>query len=154
MLQAHIVSSSRLVAGTLSGPGVGCVDVTHEGDQWKVAEVWNTTEMAPEFPDFVVHQGHAYGFTGALFCCLDLATGTRRWKAGRYGRGQVMLLPEQGLLLVVSEKGEALLLAADPERHRELARFPALSGKTWNHPVIAHGRLFIRNDEEMACYDL
>jgi outer membrane protein assembly factor BamB len=154
ILQAHVLGSSRLVAGTLSGPGVACVEVTRDGDQWKVAEIWSTTEMSPEFPDFVVHEGHAYGFTGAIFCCLDLATGTRCWKAGRYGRGQVMLLAEQALLLVISEKGEALLLAADPKEHRELARFPALSGKTWNHPVIAHGRLFVRNDEEMACYEL
>jgi outer membrane protein assembly factor BamB len=153
-VQAHVLDSSRVVAGTLGGPGVALVDVTHEGGQWKVAEVWSTAQMKPEFPDFVVHRGHAYGFDGAIFCCLDLASGKRRWKEGRYGRGQVMLLPEQSLLLVISEKGEALLLAADPERHRELGRFPALAGKTWNHPVIAHGRLFVRNAEEMACYQL
>jgi outer membrane protein assembly factor BamB len=153
-VQAHVLGSSRVLAGTLSGPGVALADVTHEGDRWTVAEVWATTQMKPEFPDFVVHQGHAYGFDGALFCCLDLASGKRRWKEGRYGRGQVMLLPEQSLLLVVSEQGEMLLLAADPERHRELGRFRALAGKTWNHPVIAHGRLFVRNAEEMACYEL
>jgi hypothetical protein len=110
--------------------------------------------MKPEFPDFVVHGGCAYGFDGATLCCLDLASGTRRWKQGRYGRGQVMLLQQQSLLLVISEKGEAILLAADPERHRELGRFRALDGKTWNHPVIAHGRLYVRNAEEMACYEL
>jgi hypothetical protein len=46
------------------------------------------------------------------------------------------------------------LLTASPERHEEKGRFRAVSGKTWNHPVIAHGRLFVRNAEEMACYDL
>ncbi len=153
-LQAHLVDSSRLFAGTLSGPGAALVDITRQGDQWKAAEVWSSTEVTPEFPDFVVHRGHAYGFTGAVFCCLDLEHGNRRWKGGRYGRGQVMLLPEQSLLLVISEKGEAILVAADPEQHRELSRFPALAGKTWNHPVIARGRLFVRNDEEMACYEL
>jgi outer membrane protein assembly factor BamB len=153
-VQAHVLGSSRVVAGTLSGPGVGLVDVTQEGDRWTVAEVWATTRMKPEFPDFVVHQGHAYGFDGATFCCLDLASGKRRWKDGRYGRGQVLLLPEQSLLLVISEQGEVLLLAADPERHRELGRFRALAEKTWNHPVIAHGRLYARNAEEMACYEL
>jgi hypothetical protein len=108
-VQAHVLGSSRVVAGTLSGPGVGLVDVTQEGDRWTVAEVWATTQMKPEFPDFVVHQGHAYGFDDALFCCLDLAFGKRRWKDGRYRRGQVMLLPEQSLLLVISEQGEVLL---------------------------------------------
>jgi hypothetical protein len=153
-VQAHVLGSSQLVAGTLTGPGVGLVDVTHEDDQWKITEVWSTTQMKPEFPDFVVSRGYAYGFDGPHFCCLDLATGQRRWKEGRYGRGQVMLLPAQARLLVISEKGEALLLAADPERHRELGRFQALEEKTWNHPVIARGRLYVRNAEEMACYEL
>jgi outer membrane protein assembly factor BamB len=153
-VQAHVLGSSQVVAGTLSGPGVALVDVTHEGDQWKVNEAWSTTQMKPEFPDFVVHGGYAYGFDGAHFCCIDLASGTRCWKQGRYGRGQVMLLREQSLLLVVTEKGEVLLLAADPQRHHELGRMRALSDKTWNHPVIAHGRLYVRNAEEMACYEL
>jgi hypothetical protein len=110
--------------------------------------------MLPEFPDLVVHQGHAYGFDGAIFCCIDLASGKRRWKEGRYGRGQVMLLADQALLLVVTEDGEALLLSADPAGHQELGRFRALADKTWNHPVIAHRRLYVRNAEEMACYEL
>ena len=54
----------------------------------------------------------------------------------------------------MSENGEAVLLAADPERHEELGRFRALDGKTWNHAVIAHGRLYARNAEEIACYEL
>jgi outer membrane protein assembly factor BamB len=153
-VQAHVLGTSQVVAGTLSGPGVGLVHVTSEGDQWKVAEVWSTLQMKPEFPDFVVHGGYAYGFDGAILCCLDLATGKRRWKEGRYGRGQVMLLPEQALLLVTSEKGEVLLVAADPERHQELGRFRALAEKTWNHPVVARGRLYVRNAEEMACFAL
>jgi outer membrane protein assembly factor BamB len=154
VLQPHVLGPSQLVVGTLTGPGVARVDVTHAGDQWQVAEVWSTTKMNPEFPDFVVDRGHAYGFDGAFFCCLDLATGKRCWKEGRYGRGQVVLLAEQSLLLVIAEKGEVLLLAADPERHRELGRIRALAEKTWNHPVIAHGRLYVRNAEEMACYEL
>jgi outer membrane protein assembly factor BamB len=153
-VQAHLLGTSQLLAGTLTEPGVGLVEVTRQGEQWKVSDVWSTTQMKPEFPDFVVHQGFAYGFDGAIFCCIDLAAGNRRWKQGRYGRGQVMLLPEQSLLLVISETGEALLLAANPERHTELGRFRALSGKTWNHPVITQGRLYARNAEEMACYEL
>ena len=101
-----------------------------------------------------MHQGHAYGFDVSTFCCIDLATGKRCWKAGRYGRGQVILLADQGLLLVLSETGEAVLLAANPQRHEELGRFRALHGKTWNHPVVVRGRLYARNAEEMACYEL
>jgi hypothetical protein len=152
-VQAHLLGKTELVVGTLSGPGVARIDVTHDGG-WKATELWATTDLQPEFPDFVAHQGHAYGFDSGIFCCIDLESGTRRWKGGRYGRGQVMLLADQPALLVLTEKGQAVLLAANPERHQELGRFPALAGKTWNHPVIAHGRLYVRNAAEMACYEL
>jgi outer membrane protein assembly factor BamB len=152
-LQAHLVGQSQLV-GTLAMTGLTLIDVTCQDGQWQAAKVWSTSQMLPEFPDLVVHQGHAYGFDGAIFCCIDLASGKRRWKEGRYGRGQVMLLADQALLLVVTEDGEALLLSADPAGHQELGRFRALADKTWNHPVIAHRRLYVRNAEEMACYEL
>src|SRR5271168_4716869 len=67
---------------------------------------------------------------------------------------QVLLLPDQDLLLIVSEKGEGALVQASPEQHKELSRMPMVTGKTWNHPVLAHGKLFVRNDEEAACYQL
>jgi hypothetical protein len=110
--------------------------------------------MRPGYNDFVISDGCAYGFDGSIFCCTDVETGKRRWKGGRYGHGQVLLLADQCLLLVTSETGEAVLLEATPEAHRELGRFQAIEGKTWNHPTIAHGCLFIRNDEQIACYRL
>jgi outer membrane protein assembly factor BamB len=152
-LQVQLVGQSQLI-GTLALTGLTLIDVTREGSQWQAAHVWSTSQMRPEFSDIVVHEGHAYGFDGAIFCCIDLSSGKRRWKEGRYGRGQVMLLAEQALLLVVTEEGEALLLPADPSHHEELGRFRALEGTTWNHPVIAHGRLYVRNAEEMVCYKL
>src|SRR5262249_49620277 len=152
--QRHVVSATQLVAGTLDGPGVAMIDVTQESNSWMVAPRWATKDMKPEFPDFVVHQGYAYGLDTGILCCIDLATGKRTWRGGRYGRGQVGLLADQAVLLVLSETGEAVLLAANPRQHEELGRFQALDGKTWNHPVIAHGRLYARNAEEMACYEL
>ena len=66
-----------------------------------------------------------------------------------YGNGQVLLLADQGLLLVLGEKGE-VALEADPEKHAVLGKFKAIEGKTWNHPVVAGGRLFVRNGEEIG----
>jgi hypothetical protein len=57
-------------------------------------------------------------------------------------------------LLVISDDGEVVLVAADPAGLREIARFQAIEGKTWNHPVVADGLLLVRNDEEAACYEL
>ena len=153
-LQPHLLDSHQLVVGTLEVFGVARVDISKDGAAWNVEKLWQSTQMKPEFPDFVIYQGHAYGFDGAIFACLDLADGKRSWKGGRYGRGQVVLLEEQGLLLVISESGEAILIAADPKESKELGKFQAVNGKTWNHPVIAQGRLYVRNAEEMACYQL
>jgi outer membrane protein assembly factor BamB len=153
-IQPHIVSAAQLLVGTFDGPGVSLIDVNRDGDAWNVVPRWTSKDLKPEFPDLVVHNGHAYGFDIGIFCCIDLSTGKRCWKEGRYGRGQVVLLADEGLLLVMSETGEAVLLAANPEQHEELGRFRALDGKTWNHPLIAHGRLYVRNAEEIACYEL
>lgn len=152
--QPHLVDGNKLAVAVLDGPGVSLITVTKENEQWKVSPVWASKELKPEFPDFVVQGDSAYGFDSSIFCCLNLATGKRTWKDGRFGRGQVILLADQGLLLVVSESGEAILQAADVQSRKELGRFQAISGKTWNGPVIANGRLYLRNAEEMACYEL
>ena len=80
--------------------------------------------------------------TPSRFCCVDMKNGKRRWKDGEYGQGQVMLLADQGLLLVAAENGEIVLLAANPDSHEELGRFQAINGKTWNHAVVVHNHLF------------
>jgi len=110
--------------------------------------------LKPSFNDFVVHRDSIYGFDGRVLTCVDLQTGKRCWKEGRYGSGQVLLLGDQPLLVVVTDEGEVVLVAANPNEHQELGRFRAVEGKTWNHPVIAHGRLYVRNAQEIACYDL
>ena len=139
-----------------AGPDLGTslIEVTHASGSWSVKELWLSRQLKPSFNDFVVHGEDVYGFDGRIFTCVDSRTGRRRWKDGRYGSGQVLLLGDQPLLLVVTEDGEGVLVAADPKQHRELGRFQALQGKTWNHPVIAHGRLYLRNAEEIACYEL
>ena len=101
----------------------------------------------------MVHKGHAYGFEGPSLACLDLDDGQRKWKAGRYG-GQILLLSEQDLLIVLTEKGELVLVEARPEKHKELARIPAIEGKTWNHPVLTGDLLLVRNTVEMAAFRL
>jgi outer membrane protein assembly factor BamB len=57
-------------------------------------------------------------------------------------------------LLILSETGEVALVDAKPGMHKERCKFQAISGKTWNHPVVAQGRLYVRNGEEAACFEL
>jgi hypothetical protein len=136
------------------GNGVRRVAVSRNGSEWKAEERWNSRGLKPAFNDYVVHKGHAYGFDPTILSAIDLSDGSRTWKGGRYGNGQLLLLADQDLLLVTSEEGELALVSATPDKYTELARMPALNGKTWNHPVVVGDILLVRNGEEMAAYRL
>jgi outer membrane protein assembly factor BamB len=131
-----------------------CLRIVQSENGPTAEERWTTRNLKPDFNDFVVHDGHAYGFDAKIFTCIDLESGERQWKRGRYGKGQVLLLSEPGVLLVIGERGEVVLLEANPSKHQELAKFQAIQGKTWNHPVLVGDRLFVRNSQEAACYRL
>jgi outer membrane protein assembly factor BamB len=152
-LQAHPIGSTQ-VAIASQAEGAVLFDLKRDRDAWTVSQLWAARSLKPSFNDFVIHDDAIYGFDGDFFTCVDARTGERHWREGRYEHGQALLLADQALLLVVAEDGQVILLAANPDEHRELGRFQAIEGKTWNHPVIAHGRLYVRNAEEIACYDL
>ena len=130
------------------------IAVGHEPGGWAVEERWTSIGLKPYLNDFVVHDGHTFGFDGSLLACIDLKDGKRKWKDGRYGNGQLVLLADQDLLLVLAEEGELALVGATPDQFRELGRFPAIKGKTWNHPVLVGEVLLVRNGEEMAAFRL
>jgi hypothetical protein len=138
----------------MGGTGMRRVSVSHGQDGWTTRERWTSRGLKPYFNDFVVHGGHAYGFDGSILACIDLATGERAWKGGRYGNGQLLLVRDQDLLLVLSEDGDLALVKASPDRFTEVARAPAIAGKTWNHPVLVRDVLLVRNGEEMAAFKL
>ena len=153
-LQPQLVDGNTLLIPTGMGFGTRLVRIAKTGESFSTNEVWTSLNLKPDFNDFVVYQGHLYGFDGAIFTCLSLENGERRWKGGRYGKGQVLLLEDSGLLLIASEQGDVALVKADPAAHTELAKIKMIDGKTWNHPVVVGDRLYVRNAQEAACYRL
>ena len=158
ILQPAVLEDGSVIVAlgeNLRGSGLRRLAVSRAADgAWTVTERWNSRGLKPYFSDFVVHGGHAYGFDGTIMSAVNIDTGERVWKGGRYGAGQVLLLSQQGLLLVASEEGDVVLVAATPEKHTEITRFKAIEGKTWNHPVVVGDVLLVRNAEEMAAFRL
>jgi outer membrane protein assembly factor BamB len=158
IVQPAVIADRDVLIGSGSGlaPAVGMrrIALAHGPAGWTVEERWTSIGLKPYFNDFVVHEGHAYGFDGSILACVDLADGTRKWKGGRYGHGQLIALVDQDVLLVLSEEGELALVKATPDVFTEIARFPAIEGKTWNHPVLVRDVLLVRNDQEMAAFRL
>jgi outer membrane protein assembly factor BamB len=139
-----------------AGYGVGCqlLEIERSSDaELSPKSLWNNKLLKPKFTNVVVHDGHVYGLDdGRALVCLDLKDGKRRWRGGRYGHGQILLVNDE--LLVQAESGEVALVEASPERFKELSRFAALDGQTWNNPIVAGRLLFVRNATEAACYEL
>ena len=154
IVQPSLTPDGGILIAANESSGTRRLAVTRDGGSWKVEERWTTNGLKPWYNDFVVHKGHAYGFDGTILSCIDLADGTRKWKGGRYGGGQLVLLADQDALLVISEEGELALVSATPDQFKEIAKFPALDSKTWNHPVLVRDVLLVRNGEEMAAYRL
>ena len=152
MLQPHAGGNDTVVVST--EPGAALLDVKRDGEQWSVNDNWANNKLRAGFNDVVLHDGCLFGLDDGILCCLDLTNGERLWKKGRLGHGQVVLLSDQGLLLVSTDKGEIIFVSADRAGFKELGRFQAIEGKTWNGPVLANGRLFLRNGEEMAAFEL
>ena len=148
------MSNDSVLLPTGLGTGTRRIRIVAGQDGWSAEEMWTSLNMKPDFNDMVLYEGHAYGFDNRIFACIDLETGQRKWKGGRYGKGQILLLEDSGQILVASERGEVVLLKADPSEHVELGKFQAITGKTWNHPIVIGDRLYVRNSQEAACFEL
>jgi outer membrane protein assembly factor BamB len=153
ILQPALTADGDVLLNTGGAKGMLRIAVSQGSHGWTIEERWKSVQLKSFFNDFVVHKGHAFGFVGPSLACIDLEDGKRKWKGGRYG-GQIVLLADQDLLLVLSEKGELALVEAVPEQLTELARFPAIEGKTWNHPVLVGDILVVRNSQEMVAFRL
>jgi outer membrane protein assembly factor BamB len=150
--QPVLLGGDRVFLSASYGQGAAVFELRRDGDRFTARTIWENSRMKNKFTSSLLHEGHLYGLDESILACIDAATGEQKWKGGRYGYGQPILAA--GHVIVLTESGEVVLVRATPERHEEVARFPAIDGKTWNHPVIANGRLLVRNLREMAAFDI
>jgi outer membrane protein assembly factor BamB len=138
-----------------SGYGIGCkLFQIQRGENGALhaSLIWETNRLKAKFTNVVHRDGYIYGLDDGILVGLDLANGERKWKAGRYGHGQMIGVDD--LLLIQAESGDVVLAEVNPQAHVELARLAALNSKTWNNPALAGRYLLVRNDREAACYEL
>jgi outer membrane protein assembly factor BamB len=146
------VDKNRFFISSGYGKGAALIEISGSGKNLNARAVWENISMKNKFNSSVVHQGYVYGLDEGILTCLDVNTGERKWKGGRYGYGQVLLAG--GNLIISSDAGDLALVKASPDQYSELARFTALEGKTWNYPAIAGGKLLVRNANEMAAFNI
>ena len=151
--QPTVIGTDRIFL--TAGYGMGCVMLQFKADaegKLSVSELWKNNKLKAQFNSVAVRDGYIYGLDDGSAACVEIATGTRKWKEGRFGSGQTLLVDD--LLIIQSEQGPVILAEAKPDGYKVLGRIPALSSKTWNHPVLAGRYLLVRNDREAACYEL
>jgi len=148
--QPLVVGDDRLIVSAGYGHGAAMIEISGEDGGFAARTVWESSRMKNKFNGSVLLDGYVYGLDEGILACVNAQTGELQWKGGRYGYGQLLLA--SGHLIVLTERGEVVLVRATPESHQEVASFHAIDGKTWNTPAIAGGRLLVRNAREMACY--
>jgi outer membrane protein assembly factor BamB len=150
--QPLLLGEDRVFLSASYGTGAAVFRITRTSDRMAATTVWENQRMKNRFTSSVLHEGHIYGLDESILACLDAATGEIKWKAGRYGYGQLVISGDR--LIVLTEDGDIVQVRATPNGHEELGRFSAIQGKTWNHPVLVDGRLLVRNGREMAAFDI
>ena len=147
-----VVGANRVFLSSGYDKGAALLQLTRQGAGYTATQVWSSKRLKARFNGPVLHGGYIYGLDEGILTCIDVATGEQKWKGGRYGYGQLLLA--SGHLVILTEDGDLVLVRATPERLDEQAHFTALSGKTWNYPAMSDGVLLVRNEEEMAAFEI
>ena len=147
-----VVDADRFVISAGYGTGAALIEISADIVGMRAREVWRNRNLKTKFNPAVFWDGHLYGLDEGVLACVEVTTGERRWRDGRYGYGQLLLA--SGHLIVLGGNGILALVPATPTGFQEIGRVQALPGKTWNVPALTGGLLLVRNASEMACFDL
>ena len=150
--QPLLLGDDRVFLASERSNGGAVLKIVCQGEAFSVREVWANRNLCSKFSNPVALGGAIYGLSNGTLVCVDQQTGVRRWRGRDYGHGQV--LAAGGAILVLSERGQVAVTAADAKRFRELARIQVFKDRTWNTLALAGRQLFVRNDVEMACFEL
>lgn len=149
-----IVSGDYVLASSAYGTGSGLVKISNDsGTEQKAEEVYFQPRLANHHGGLVKVGGYVYGFGNGLMC-MNFLTGEFAWQARSVRKGSLVVA--DGMLYCLGERHEVALVEATPEEYREHGRFriESFGRPSWAHPVVANGRLYIRNQGRLTAYDV
>ncbi|MGB8167520.1 MAG: PQQ-binding-like beta-propeller repeat protein [Chthoniobacteraceae bacterium] len=147
------VGPNRVIFSSGYGVGSELLDIQRDAEgKFSATRIWKSLNFRAKMASFIQRDGFLYGLDDGILACIDSRDAARKWKEGRYGHGQILLVGD--LLLVTAENGEIILLAPTPEAANELTRFRVFDHKTWNPPAISDDLLLMRTDKEAVCLRL
>ena len=133
--------------------GSALIKIEADGTGFRASQVYKNLNLRTVFSSCVCRDDFIYGFDDVNLVCLDLRSGKKKWKEYGFGRGSLALA--DGHLIILSDQGTLALAAADPQEYREVSRFQHSDQRsTWTVPVIADGRLYVRDWTRVVCYEL
>jgi len=149
-----IVRGNRVFLSSDYGTGAALLELTASGNSVNAREVYFTNEMRNHHASSILVGEHLYGFSSAILTAMKFDTGEVAWKDRSVGKGSMVFADDR--LYLFSERGVVGLAEANPAGYREHGRFQIRTGSslTWSHPVIANGKLFLRDQDTIYAYDV
>jgi outer membrane protein assembly factor BamB len=143
-----------------SGYNVGCnaFKITKDADGFHAEQIYANTNMVNHHGGVILLDGYVYGFSDSKgWVCLDFKTGEIAWADKGVGKGSIAYADGHFYIRSESGKGDIALIEANPKKYVEKGRFNQVDRsdkKSWTHPVIANGKLYIRDQGVLLCYDV
>ena len=146
-----IVRANRVFISSDYGTGGGVVEIKPDN---KAQEIWFTRDMRNHHSSSVLIGDYLYGFSSAILTAIKFDTGEIAWRDRSVGKGSLVFA--DGHLYCFSENGVMGLVEATPTGYKEKGRFriPQDSLPTWTHPVVAGGRLYLRDQDTIYAFDV
>lgn len=134
--------------------GMICFQVASADGKFTVKERWVSRDTKINLATAVLVDGHLYSHGPSKdFVSVNAATGQRNWTAPGFGKEYSATMAVAGKLLVYTDEGQLVWVEPTPSKYVELARHQ-VSGKNWNHPAYANGKLYVRDGRELACLNI
>jgi outer membrane protein assembly factor BamB len=152
---APVASNGMVVTASGYGRGGSMVELTSSDGETSCRFAWHSNDLVVHHGGLVLHEGHVYATNDQALNCVELKTGKLKWKNRGVGKGSVTFA--DGRLVVRSESGPVALVEATPSAYKELGKFDQpdrSSSPAWTYPVVAGGRLFLRDQDKLFVYDV